>query len=176
MMTSTTCSSLSLEEIYTPPPEPATGDPDHDEDCPPPGKHLPNELRLDRKRLKRDAKYRKPEKLFYGFGVNIRDCLEYHQTHHLPLPKYRTKHMLWLSIMKDVVKHLRQICRHDFQFVMPRAYYDMEIALYDSYTIHRENLARDEEEDVIRLLRQELDVCKDQEPRWYYSRIDLCED
>ncbi|KAJ3745871.1 hypothetical protein DFH05DRAFT_1524148 [Lentinula detonsa] len=174
-MTSTACSSLSLEEIYTPPPEPATGDPDRDEDCPPPGKHLSYELRLDRRRLKRDAKYRKPEKLFYGFGVNIGDCLEYHQTHNLPLPKYCNKQMLWLSIMKDVVKHLRQVCRHDFQFVMPRAYYDMEIALYDSYTIHRENLARDEEEDVIRLLRRELDVCKNQEPRWYYSSIDLCE-
>ncbi|KAJ3782936.1 hypothetical protein GGU10DRAFT_389472 [Lentinula aff. detonsa] len=114
-MTSTASSSLTLEEIYTPPVSaPSSPVPSDDEDCPPPGKHLPNELRLDR--------------------------------------------------------------RHDFQFVMPRGDYDMEIALYDSYTIYRENLARDEEEDVIRLLRRELDVCKDQEPRWYYSFLDLCED
>ncbi|KAJ3782941.1 hypothetical protein GGU10DRAFT_378126 [Lentinula aff. detonsa] len=162
-MTSTACSSLSLEEIYTPPPEPATGDPDHDEDCPPPGKHLSYELRLDRRRLKRDRNIGNPKNSSMD------------STHNLPLPKYCDKQMLWLSIMKDVVKHLRQVCRHDFQFVMPRAYYDIEIALYDSYTIHRENLARDEEEDVIRLLRQELDVCKNQEPRWYHSSIDLCE-
>ncbi|KAJ3992318.1 hypothetical protein F5050DRAFT_1898067 [Lentinula boryana] len=154
-MTSTSFSSLSLEEIYTPPPvsAPSSPVPSDDEDCPPPGKHLPYEFRLDRKRLKRDAKYRKPERLFYAFGANIRDVLEYHRTHSLPLPN----------------------CRSDV-FVMPRGDYDMAIALYDSYTIYRENLAREEEEDVIRLLRQELDVCKDQEPRWYYSSLDLCED
>ncbi|KAJ3782937.1 hypothetical protein GGU11DRAFT_756871 [Lentinula aff. detonsa] len=173
-MTSTASSSLSLEEIYTPPPisAPSSPVPSDDEDCPPPGKHLPYELRLDRRRLKRDAKYQKPEKLFYGFGANIRDVLEYHRTHGLPLPNCQTTDLMWLFIMEDVVKHLCKVCRHDFQFVMPRGDYDMEIALYDSYTIHRENLARDEEEDVIRLLRRELDVCKDQEPRWYYSSID----
>ncbi|KAJ3992319.1 hypothetical protein F5050DRAFT_1715382 [Lentinula boryana] len=174
-MTSTASSTLSLEEIYTPPPDPAssTAVPDNDEDCPPPGKHLPYEFRLDRKRLKRDAKYQKPERLFYAFGANIRDVLEYHRMHGLPLPNCHTKELMWLFIMQDVVKHLCRVCRHDFQFVMPRGDCDMAIGLYDSYTIHRENLARDEEEDVIRLLRQELDVCKDQEPRWYYSRIDL---
>ncbi|KAH7872781.1 uncharacterized protein C8R40DRAFT_1115608 [Lentinula edodes] len=81
------------EEIYNPCPRPnpaksvssvATGC----EDLPKcsTDKTLPEEYRFNVRRWRLEPGYIKPRELFYGFGVDIQDFIDYHQRHQLPRP------------------------------------------------------------------------------------------
>ncbi|KAJ3903399.1 hypothetical protein F5879DRAFT_156331 [Lentinula edodes] len=81
----------------------------------PKGKALSEELQLDRKRLKDDS-YMRPRKLFYGFGVNIQDFIDYHQRYNLPRPPPEDdRSLLWLYMMDQVLEDLKKTC-HFYRF------------------------------------------------------------
>ncbi|KAF5345732.1 hypothetical protein D9757_013302 [Collybiopsis confluens] len=138
----------------------------------PPEKQLPPEYRLNPKR-RNDPNYEKPPHFFYGFGLNIQHIIDYHQTHELPRPppqSQRKRVSIWLFFIDTVLKHLRQLCEYDglrIVFAMSTEY-DLVLAMYNSYTFHYEELADEDEADVIQLLRREMpDVFENQKPRWF---------
>ncbi|GAW04780.1 hypothetical protein LENED_006591 [Lentinula edodes] len=80
----------------------------------PPGKEVPAKYRLDRVRLRRDPDYVKPEKLYWAFGINIQDCVEYHRKHNLPRPPpgFEKGRFIWSMITHDVEQDLRKHCNY----------------------------------------------------------------
>lgn len=103
--------------------------------------------------------------------MNIQDCIEYHQAHRLALPSPdASRSTIWANITHGVVAHLSECCRFNFDLIIPLlADYQIILSIYDSHTIEYTELEDSEEEDVIRILREELDVFKQQNPRWFFS-------
>ncbi|KIK57537.1 hypothetical protein GYMLUDRAFT_98624 [Collybiopsis luxurians FD-317 M1] len=128
-------------------------------DCPP-GKELPPEYLLDRKRLD-DPSYERPTHFFYGFGLNIGHVIEYHRARRLSLPPPQIlgdRVSIWRFLIDSVVNHLRDVCEYDgLRVVYARSLeYDLVLAMYNSYKFRYEELTDEEEVDVIRLLREEM--------------------
>ncbi|KAJ3912753.1 hypothetical protein F5877DRAFT_53540 [Lentinula edodes] len=141
----------------------------------PKGKALPENLKLDRERLK-DFSYDKPYKLFYGFGVNLQDFIEYHQKHNLPKPPPSTK----LSIVRQCMVHqvledLQKHCDFDwFELHLAMAVeYKYILVIYDSYTFDRAEMEDAIEQEIYKVLRDRMEVCKSQEPRWFRTFYDI---
>lgn len=44
--------------------------------------------------------------------------------------------------------------------------------LYDNYTIDEFKLEREQEENVVRILKEAMPVFKTQSPRWFFDRYD----
>ncbi|KAF9061539.1 hypothetical protein BDP27DRAFT_1428839 [Rhodocollybia butyracea] len=135
------------------------------------GKDLPEEYCLNVRRWRLDPEYNKPQNLFYGFGVDIQDFLDYHQRHQLPRPP-RTKRQdfLWLSIMDAVTADLSVHCNFKIRRMLPLCDdYDYMIIFYDSHHISIQELEDDEEEDVIRVIKERFgDSVAQQSPRWFF--------
>ncbi|KAJ3928160.1 MAG: hypothetical protein NXY57DRAFT_1022517 [Lentinula lateritia] len=119
----------------------------------PPGKEVPARYRLDRVRLRRDPDYVKPERLYWAFGINIQDCVEYHRKHNLPRPPpdFETR-SLWSTIMCDVEEDLRKHCNY-------------------GHSIAYSKLMAHEEDEVVQIIKERMDVCKNQEPRWFFCPV-----
>lgn len=50
--------------------------------------------------------------------------------------------------------------------------YQIVLALYNNYTIDEFELETEQEEDVIRILKDAMPVFKTQNPRWFFDRMD----
>ncbi|KAJ4467590.1 hypothetical protein C8R41DRAFT_50281 [Lentinula lateritia] len=141
----------------------------------PKGKALSKELQLDRKRLKDDS-YLSPRKLFYGFGVDIQDFIDYHQRYNLPRPPPEDdRSLLWLYMMDQVLEDLKKTC-HFYRFKRELAIsveHRYILAIYDSYTFDHGEMDNDTEQRIYGELRERMDVCKNQEPRWFRPFPDI---
>ncbi|KAJ3804555.1 hypothetical protein F5876DRAFT_82969 [Lentinula aff. lateritia] len=133
-------------------------------------KKLPEEYRFNVRRWRLEPGYIKPRKLFYGFGVDIQDFIDYHQRHQLPRPPpMDNRASLWHYIMDDVMEDLSARCRFKLQRILPLSpKYDYTIALYNSHHLSITELEDDEEEDVIRVIKERFgNVVATQEPQWF---------
>ncbi|KAJ3803691.1 hypothetical protein F5876DRAFT_71244 [Lentinula aff. lateritia] len=140
----------------------------------PPGKEVPAKYRLDRVRLRRDPDYVKPEKLYWAFGINIQDCVEYHRKHNLPRPPpgFEKGRFIWSYIMCDVEEDLRKHCHYGLRFLSPVSVeYALMIIIYDSHSIAYSKLIAHEEDEVVQIIKDRMDVCKNQEPRWFFCPV-----
>ncbi|KAJ3903459.1 hypothetical protein F5879DRAFT_1002458 [Lentinula edodes] len=140
----------------------------------PPGKEVPAQYRLDRVRLRRDPDYVKPEKLYWAFGINIQDCVEYHRKHNLPRPPpgFEKGRFIWSMITHDVEQDLRKHCNYGLRFLSPVSVeYALMIIIYDSHSIAYSKLIAHEEDEVVQIIKERMDVCKNQEPRWFFCPV-----
>ncbi|KAJ3886531.1 hypothetical protein GG344DRAFT_57287, partial [Lentinula edodes] len=137
-------------------------------------KRLPEEYRFNVRRFRLEPGYIKPRKLFYGFGVDIQDFIDYHQRHQLPRPPPMEQASLWHYITDDVMDDLNAHCHFKLQRILPLSpKYDCAIALYNSHHISVTELEDDEEEDVIRTIKERFgDVVAIQRPQWFFLRMD----
>ncbi|KAJ3915799.1 hypothetical protein F5877DRAFT_24456, partial [Lentinula edodes] len=134
-------------------------------------KKLPEEYRFNARRFRLEPGYIKPRILFYGFGVDIQDFLDYHQRHQLPRPPpLDNRASLWHFIMDQVIDDLNDCCSFKLERVLPLSpKYDYTIALYNSHHISITELEDDEEEDVIRIMKERFsDVVAAQRPQWFF--------
>ncbi|KAF9059282.1 hypothetical protein BDP27DRAFT_1341782 [Rhodocollybia butyracea] len=162
------------KEIYEPWPRPDPADtwikPEEIAGCPT-EKELPEEFRYNIRRRKLDPQYTKPRKLFYGFGVDIQDFLDYHKRHQLPLPPpMERRATVWHHIIHTVTKDISAHCNFELRSILPLSpHYDYMISLYDSHYISIQELEGDEEEDVVRIIKERFGgpVAK-QTPRWFF--------
>lgn len=69
---------------------------------------------------------------------------------------------------------MRDLCRfQDLKIGLPISpEYQIVLAMYDNYTIDEFELETDQEEDVIRILKEEIPVFRTQNPRWFFDRMD----
>ncbi|KAF9038403.1 hypothetical protein BDP27DRAFT_1347825 [Rhodocollybia butyracea] len=162
------------KEIYEPWPRPNPAKswikPEDIAGCPT-EKELPEEYRYNTRRLRMDPEYRRPRKLFYGFGVDIQDFLDYHKNHQLPLPPpVERRPQAWHRIMDAVMEDLCARCNFEIRRILPLSpHYDYVISFYDSYYIRVQELEDDEEEDVIRVIKERFgDPVAKQSPRWFF--------
>ncbi|KAJ4494461.1 hypothetical protein C8R41DRAFT_306349 [Lentinula lateritia] len=143
------------------------------EDLPkcPTEKTLSEGYRFNARRFRLEPGYIKPRILFYGFGVDIQDFLDYHQRHQLPRPPpLDNQASLWHFIMDQVIDDLNDCCSFKLERVLPLSpKYDYAIALYNSHHISITELEDDEEEDVIRIIKERFgDVVAAQKPQWFF--------
>lgn len=70
--------------------------------------------------------------------------------------------------------HLRGLCRfEDIDIALPISPdYQIVLVLYDSYTVDDYELETEQEEDVLRILKEEIPVFRAQNPRWFFDRMD----
>ncbi|KAF5383976.1 hypothetical protein D9757_006931 [Collybiopsis confluens] len=136
-------------------------------------KELPNALKIDEDALRRYSWYRKPPLIHYGFGIDYSDIINYHEAHHLRLPSEKLSRGTFIaSIENSVLRDLRYRCRfHDID-ILPSSGehtgYDLLLSLYDNHTIYEREIADEEEEDVVKMIHDELQVTKKQSLRWFY--------
>ncbi|KAF9059275.1 hypothetical protein BDP27DRAFT_514495 [Rhodocollybia butyracea] len=138
------------------------------------GKELPEEYHFDVRRWKLDPQYIRPQKLFYGFGVDIQDFLEYHQRHQLPPPlEVGRRAHLWYCIMTAVMDDLSAHCKFELRRIPPLSRrYNYMIVLYDSHHISVQELEDDEEADVIRIIKERFgDSVARQNARWFFPLV-----
>ncbi|KAJ3929239.1 MAG: hypothetical protein NXY57DRAFT_435031 [Lentinula lateritia] len=118
----------------------------------------------------------RPRKLFYGFGVNIQDFIDYHQRYNLPRPPPEDdRSLLWLYMMDQVLEDLKKTC-HFYRFKRELAIsveHRYILAIYDSYTFDHGEMDNDTEQRIYGELRERMDVCKNQEPRWFRPFPDI---
>lgn len=50
--------------------------------------------------------------------------------------------------------------------------YQIGIMLYDNYTVDESKLKREQEENVVRILKEAMPVFKTQNSRWFFDRYD----
>lgn len=118
-----------------------------------------------------------PLKLYYGFGLNYEDCVDYY-LHSNDIPLIPTEKgptgCLAVLLSFHVAKHLCDICDHHFEITIPQsADYQLLLSLYSNHDIDYRELADFGEEDVIGLLRKELPrVLLNQQPQWFYPFVD----
>lgn len=147
--------------------------------CPVKKEDLPQALRVDAKVKKLVQKYywhHLPPKLYFGFGLNYEDCVDYY-LRSVDIPSIPTEKgptgCLAVLLSFHVAKHLSDICDHYFEITIPQsADYQLLLSLYSNHDIDFRELADHEEEDVIELLRKELPAFLNQEPQWLYPFID----
>ncbi|KAJ3915802.1 hypothetical protein F5877DRAFT_81486 [Lentinula edodes] len=163
------------EEIYNPCPRPNPAksriEPEEDLLKCSMEKTLPEEYRFNVRRWRLEPGYIKPRELFYGFGVDIQDFIDYHQRHQLPRPPpMKSRASLWYYIMDDVMEDLSARCRFKLQHISPLSpKYDYTIALYNSHHLSVTELEDDEEEDVIRTIKERFGgPIAAQKPQWFF--------
>ncbi|KAE9392093.1 hypothetical protein BT96DRAFT_979553 [Gymnopus androsaceus JB14] len=161
-------------DIYAPcPPLKMCFQPSDFKGCPT-GQTLPAEFQVDVTRL-RDPTYCKPRQIFYGFGLNIQDFIDYHQKYQLPPPlPTETRSGRWTRMMDQVLEDLCNACDFDLRLVLPVSVeYCCMFSLYDSHTIAAKKLEDNEEQEVIQIIRERLvSVLTSQNARWFYSYIE----
>lgn len=117
----------------------------------------------------RARNYAKPLLICYGFGLDYADCIEYHKTRQLPCPPSAKRPGSLLELTHDVADHLRGLC--DFYELDIRPAYTLEfdlmLHLYDNYTIKSRELTEKDENEVVKILKDELVCLKDQQPKWF---------
>lgn len=74
----------------------------------------------------------------------------------------------------EVLNQLRRVCNlPDLRFELPVSVdYQLVLALYNNYSIEELALEPEEEEDVIRILKEGLPVCSTQKPQWFFDQLD----
>ncbi|KAJ3882638.1 hypothetical protein F5051DRAFT_435899 [Lentinula edodes] len=91
--------------------------------------------------------------------------------HQLPRPPpLDNQASLWHFIMDQVIDDLNDCCSFKLERVLPLSpKYDYAIALYNSHHISITELEDDEEEDVIRIMKERFgDVVAAQRPQWFF--------
>ncbi|KAF5359963.1 hypothetical protein D9757_012142 [Collybiopsis confluens] len=136
-------------------------------------KELLNAFKIDEDALRHYLWYGKPPVLHYGFGIDFKDVINYHEAHQLRLPsKELPRGTFVASIENSVLRDLRYQCRfHDLDILPPSGKHidhALILSLYDSHTIYERELADEEEEAVVKILQDELPVTKEQSLRWFY--------
>ncbi|KAJ4479259.1 hypothetical protein J3R30DRAFT_3213901, partial [Lentinula aciculospora] len=113
--------------------------------------------------------YQKPSVIYYGLGLNYQDCINYHKKHKLPTPLSPSRPSSLLLFVHWVRDCLCQWCNfYELNVFKPLSVpYDTMLYLYDSHTFQQRELAEDEEQDVINILKQELPCLKNQELSWF---------
>ncbi|KAF9061525.1 hypothetical protein BDP27DRAFT_1337924 [Rhodocollybia butyracea] len=167
----------SAEDVYAswPRPDPSKSriKPEEIAGCPT-EKELPEEYRYNIRRRMLDPEYTRPRKLFYGFGVDIQDFLNYHRGNKLPLPPpMERRAQVWDHIMDEVMDDLSARCNFELRCILPLSPdYNYVISLYDSWYISVQELEDDEEEDVVRIIKERFGspVTK-QNPRWFFPFV-----
>ncbi|KAF9038401.1 hypothetical protein BDP27DRAFT_1435445 [Rhodocollybia butyracea] len=138
-------------------------------------KELTEEYRFDVRRWKLDPEYAKPQRLFYGFGVDIQDFIEYHQRHQLPPPPSMDRRAnLWHAIMDAVMDDLSAHCKFELRRIPPLSRnYNSMIVLYNSHHISVQELEDDEEADVIRIITERFgNTVARQNARWFHPLME----
>ncbi|KAJ3886527.1 hypothetical protein GG344DRAFT_81613 [Lentinula edodes] len=170
--------NLPDEDIYKPCPRPIPVSnwikPEEYLKCPT-EKTLPEEYRFNVRRWRLETGYIKPRQLFYGLGVDIQDFLDYHQRHQLPRPPPMDQASMWHFIMDRVMVDLIAHCRFHLQRILPfTPKYDYTIALYNSHHLSVTELEDDEEEDVIRTIKERFGgPVAAQKPQWFFLLMDF---
>jgi len=121
-----------------------------------------------------------PPLLHYGVAVTERHLLKYAvwagEDIYMPpnnLVAYKQLHPLALD---KAVKVLRETCVYnhfelaDPYFMTPRC--EVLVSLYTNYNYRGRRLIKEGEEDVIDMLKAELDLAPKAQPRWYFDRSD----
>ncbi|KAJ4480774.1 hypothetical protein C8R41DRAFT_904346 [Lentinula lateritia] len=111
----------------------------------------------------------------YSTGLVIQDFIDYHQRHQLPRPPpMDNRASLWHYIMDDVIEDLSAHCRFKLQRILPLSpKYDYTIALYNSHHISITELEDDEEEDVIRIIKERFgEYLAAERPQWFFLLMD----
>ncbi|KAF9061776.1 hypothetical protein BDP27DRAFT_1428628 [Rhodocollybia butyracea] len=169
-----------LEELYASYPRPRDRQPSpyavkvqKANECLPTTKELPPEFQLDKDPLRRT--FTKPKRLFYGFGLDYADCIQYHKEQQLPRPPSAKRPFSLTEIIHHVADRLRVLSDfHELDIFAPYATeYDLMLYLYDSYTFKFRELTDKDEEEVIRILKEELPYLKGQTPRWFLPIVQL---
>ncbi|KAE9382387.1 hypothetical protein BT96DRAFT_845564, partial [Gymnopus androsaceus JB14] len=145
-------------------------------ECLPTTKELPPTFQIDKMPLCSSFTHpQKPQKLFYGFGLDYADCIEYHKQHQLPCPPSAKHPGSLIELTHDVADRLRQRCNFDeLDIFAPYATeYDLMVYLYDSYTFKYRELVDEEEEEVMEILKKKLPRLKGQKPRWFLPIVQL---
>ncbi|KAF5393536.1 hypothetical protein D9757_000554 [Collybiopsis confluens] len=100
------------------------------------------------------------------------DIISYHEAHQFRLPSEEISRGTFVaSIQNSVLRDLRYRCRFNDIDILPPSTehtgYNLVLALYDSHTIFERELADKEEEDVVKMIHEELPVTK-KSLRWFY--------
>lgn len=141
-------------------------------------RELPTDYKPDYRAiaLSKSRAYRPPGRLFYGFGLNFQDVIDYADKYSLIDPSVDSDGggARYVSARCVGLDHLRDLCRfEDLDITLPISpEYQIVLAMYDNYTIDEFELETDQEEDVIRILKEEIPVFRTQNPRWFYDRMD----
>lgn len=145
-----------------------------DDRCPK-GKELPPDYTPDFKAIARKVPtYRAPGVLFYGLGLDFQDLLDYADRHLVIDSSISDPVERYSCARTDGLEHLRELCNfEDFDIGLPISPdYQIVLVFWDNYTIDELELETEQEEDVVRILRENFSVFSTQEPRWFFDRGD----
>lgn len=97
-------------------------------ECPVKKEDLPETLRVNAKviqQARRNSWHQMPPKVFYGFGLNHADCLDYYLACDAipdqPEDMTITAPVIVSMLMHLVEGHLSKICDHDFFMILPKS-------------------------------------------------------
>ncbi|KAJ3759571.1 hypothetical protein EV360DRAFT_82003 [Lentinula raphanica] len=127
---------------------------------------VPKGYEVDYKRML-DESYKKPLRLYYGFGVKRNDIMGY------------IKDLVSTDFLDDDAKNtfvdkLKKDCHCKYLELEPAKHDDWNkdkysycLRLYSSYDLHLIEMQEKVEQEVISSLRLRLETCRKQEPKWF---------
>ncbi|KAF5344213.1 hypothetical protein D9757_014411 [Collybiopsis confluens] len=141
---------------------------------PPHGRELSDKFLIDFDRRERDREYQPPPKLYYGYALNLEDCLLYFRDHQANLPDISpNKHTGLLSahISMIIEDHLTKLCDFTIRIgLVLDMKFDYIVRIYDSYGFQDYQLEDKDEKEVVDILKQEFPKFNVQgNPRWFYA-------
>ncbi|KIK60157.1 hypothetical protein GYMLUDRAFT_1000033 [Collybiopsis luxurians FD-317 M1] len=140
----------------------------------PKGRDLPERFHIDYQVKNKYAWYKDPPKLFYGFGLDIKDCLEYYRAHRddFPPADFSRPSDIASWIIMAVEARLTKLCRHRVRTEDALSLdYDMVLYIYDSPFFQHFELEDHEEKEVVEILKKQIPVFRNQDLHWYYSSV-----
>ncbi|KAF5377984.1 hypothetical protein D9757_009833 [Collybiopsis confluens] len=161
--------------IYTPRVKNCTRFEDSLQASPPPhGRELSDKFLIDFDRREMDRWYRPPPKLYYGYVLNLVDCLTYFRDHQANLPDIspNTHTGLLAGHMRMTIEdHLTKLCDFNIRIeLVLDMKYDYIVRIYDSYYFQDYQLEEKDEKEVIEILKREFSQFSAQgNPHWFYS-------
>ncbi|KAJ3824866.1 hypothetical protein F5880DRAFT_1642072 [Lentinula raphanica] len=129
---------------------------------------VPKGFEVDYRRML-DESYKKPLRLYYGFGVNRNDIMGYIKAFvSSDFPDFLDD-----DARNTFVKSLKRYCCK-YLGLEPAKYDDWNeerysycLRLYSSYDLHLIEMREEVEQKVISRLRERLETCRGQEPKWF---------
>ncbi|KAJ3759572.1 hypothetical protein EV360DRAFT_69399 [Lentinula raphanica] len=129
---------------------------------------VPKGFEVDYKRILNES-YKKPLRLYYGFGVNRSDIMGYIKAFvSSDFPDFLDD-----DARNAFVKSLKRYCCQ-YLGLEPAKYDDWNeerysycLRLYSSYDLHLIEMREEVEQKVISRLRERLETCRGQEPKWF---------
>ncbi|KIK50781.1 hypothetical protein GYMLUDRAFT_266073 [Collybiopsis luxurians FD-317 M1] len=139
----------------------------------PKDRELPERFHVDLEVKRKYAWYQDPQKIFFGFGLDIKDCFEYYRANREDFPSVSdltTPSDTAFWIVRAVEARLTKLCRHRVRLEQVLSLdYDMVLYIYDSPFFQHFELEDHEEKEVVEILKEQVPVFRNQDLHWYYS-------